>query len=292
MGGKRGKGNNAKAGAQPHVSLTLREESSGKKQVHMNAKTMCKLDHLKSLAAWAATEASIPSLGAFFGERLAATTEALGIRSDPSQFVCERCEAILQPGYNCIIRIEKNHPKKRRQKKSNLTTQNTIVYTCNFCSHRNLMRGTPKGYMKEICPPKAKPLQSAAEKQASSKKPAATIPSFIALDTPAVPTADSQNLEASSRQNQEASSPVPSLPTVGISLLDSRRKKRNRSAAKKVVEHEHAQATMDTDTDAGKSMSSNKRRKKSWTSLKEIAQSNEHDASKNRLSNLTIPFFI
>ncbi|KAL2238221.1 UNVERIFIED_CONTAM: hypothetical protein Sindi_1013800, partial [Sesamum indicum] len=87
-GGKK-KGPNAGAGSQPRVSMTLREESTGKKQGSVNFKSMCKLDHMKNLAVWAAAEASIPSLGAFFGERLAAASEALGIRSDPSLFVCE-----------------------------------------------------------------------------------------------------------------------------------------------------------------------------------------------------------
>lgn len=92
MGGKGGKkrGNGSTAAAQPRVSTTLREESRGEKQGHVNAKAMCKLDHLKNLAVWAATEAFVPSLGAVYGERLAATTEALGIRGDPSIFVCER----------------------------------------------------------------------------------------------------------------------------------------------------------------------------------------------------------
>lgn len=89
MGGRGGKkkGPNSTPGSQP---LTLREESSRKKQGNVNAKTMCKLDHLKNLAAWAAEEASVPSLAAFFGERLAATSEALSIRPDPALFVCER----------------------------------------------------------------------------------------------------------------------------------------------------------------------------------------------------------
>lgn len=84
-GGKT-KGPNLVAGSQPRGSMTLREESTGKKHGTVNAKTMCKVDHLKYLTS----KASVPSLGAFFGERLAATTEALGLRSDPSFFVCER----------------------------------------------------------------------------------------------------------------------------------------------------------------------------------------------------------
>lgn len=91
MGGRGGKkGPNATPGSQSRCSRTLREESNGKKQGSVNVKSMCKLDHLKNLAVWAADEASVPSLGAFFGERLAATSEALSVRPDPSLFICER----------------------------------------------------------------------------------------------------------------------------------------------------------------------------------------------------------
>ncbi|KAI3468808.1 hypothetical protein Pfo_025471 [Paulownia fortunei] len=288
MGGKGGKkkGLNATPGSQPRVSMTLREESSGKKQGNVNAKTMCKLDHLKNLAVWAAAEASVPSLGAFFGERLAATTEVLGLRPDPSLFVCERCESILQPGHNCTVRIEKNKSKMRhRRKKSHLATQNNVVYRCHFCSHRNLMRGTPKGYVKEICPPQAKPpsklehAQSFVEKCPSLAK-ATSIAKVNTVDTVALPTVDGLILETSC--------PATPLPTTTLSLLDSKRRKRNKSGAKKVVEPE----TSSTAADAEKSThASIKRRKKSWTSLKEIAESSGHDISK-KLTNLTIPFFI
>lgn len=199
-----------------------------------------------------------------------------------------RCESILQPGHNCAVRIEKNKPKMRRKrKKSNPTLQNNVVYRCHFCSHRNLMRGTPKGYVKEIGPPKAKPpskfqpTKLAVEKHAGSAKPTTGILTASQADAIDLPTADGQNVEASN--------PASPLRTTGVSLLDSKRRKRNRSSAKKVVEHE----TISTEAIAEKSIqSSNKRRKKSWTSLKEIAQSSEHDAGKKKFRNLIIPFFI
>ncbi|KAL7160098.1 hypothetical protein ABFS83_01G071600 [Erythranthe nasuta] len=282
MGGRGGKkkGHNEMPGSQPHVSTTLREESSGKKQGSVNAKTMCKLDHLKSLAAWSAIEASIPSLGVFFGERLAATNEALGLRADPSSFLCERCESILQPGHNCTVRIEKRKSKKR--KKSNPTTQNHVVYTCHFCSHRNLMRGTPKGYIKDIRPPpKAKPplkSKSFLQERRSLSETSRSIPEVNKADAAALPTMDGHN-------NLETSSPATPLPVKRLTLLDSKRK-RKRSGAKKVAEPE-INSTAENSVPA-----SSKKRKKSWTTLKEIAQSSSKHDNGNKLSNLTIPFFI
>ncbi|KAL6549988.1 hypothetical protein OROMI_020476 [Orobanche minor] len=448
--GRNKKGPNATTGFHPRISMTLREEASGKKHGNVNAKTMCKVDHLKNLALWAATEASVPSLGAFLGERLAATTDALNLRADPSMFICGRvvlaryilpeigfprcmaliawvisvpsqkknsgqqckltlrrsfppnslfkstkllglgfispnrkntksnskssllrlncailetsgvldfvdrltlenyriCESILKPGSNCTVRIEKNKSRTRhhRRKKSHLTTQNNVVYRCHFCSHQNLMRGTPKGYLREICPAKAKPplkletSESSVQRHPSSGKTTSIGGEVTKIDTIPLLTVHGQNLETSSPatplpiakpplkletsesaverhpssgkattsiggevtkidtihlptvhgQNLETSSPTTPLPTSGLSLLDSKRRKRNRSHAKKVVETE----TSSNAGDAEKSKhGSGKRRKRSWTSLKEIAESGGNENSK-KLTSFTVPFLI
>ncbi|KAL6280390.1 hypothetical protein ACE6H2_017271 [Prunus campanulata] len=161
-------------------TISLREELTGKKQTKgpaVNAKSALKLEHLQRLAVWAGGEASVPSLGAFFAHTLASAQEALGVPPDPSLFTCQRCETILQPGLNCTVRIEKNRSKKRRKsKKPTSFSQNNVVYTCHFCSHRNLKRGTPHGHMKVICPTKTKttsklkPAKSISKKFVSSKK--------------------------------------------------------------------------------------------------------------------------
>lgn len=74
-------------------SITLREESGvKKKQTHVNAKSMLKLEHIKDIATWASGEGSIPSLGAVFGQRLAVSAESLGVPPDPSLLTCQRFE--------------------------------------------------------------------------------------------------------------------------------------------------------------------------------------------------------
>ncbi|XP_021768145.1 uncharacterized protein LOC110732504 isoform X2 [Chenopodium quinoa] len=175
--GKRGKGreNGASSSSGFHTSLTLREEASGKKQSH-NSKAILKHKHLQSLAQWAAglgqgngkDEPSVGCLGAFFGRRFAEFGESLGIAPDPSFFSCQRCETILQPGSNCTIRIEKNRAKSQRRSKTKTPTQNNVVYTCHFCLHRNLKRGTPKGHMKDLTP--SKPRSSKPKSVISAKK--------------------------------------------------------------------------------------------------------------------------
>uniref|UniRef100_M1A5Y3 Uncharacterized protein n=2 Tax=Solanum tuberosum TaxID=4113 RepID=M1A5Y3_SOLTU len=152
-------------------SITLREESGvKKKQIHVNAKSMLKLEHIKDIATWASGEGYIPSLGAFFGQRLAVSIESLGVPPDPSLFTCQRCESILQAGYNCTARIEKNKRKARMKRKtSGIPPKNSVVYECHFCSHRNLKRGTPRGYMKSLNPAKPKTLTVDPAKSATRK---------------------------------------------------------------------------------------------------------------------------
>ena len=195
-----------------------------------------------------------------------------------------RCESILQPGNNCTVRIEKNNKLKgrHRRKRSKAIVQNNIVYRCHFCSHQNMMRGTPKGYVKEICPPKPKPAPSfkkVRENHPSSGNATATV-ECIGMDSSALLPLDGQDLE-------ESSLATP-LPKPGLSLLDSKRRKRNRSGVKNVDEPPISSAAADMEKST---QASSKRRKRTWTSLKEIAESGGQDAG-TKFTNSTVPFFI
>ncbi|XP_010912339.1 uncharacterized protein [Elaeis guineensis] len=130
-----------------HQVATIQEKSARKKFV--NARSVLRLKHLQKMATWAGMEASVPPLSAFFGHLLAAHAEAAGAPVDPFPFPCERCETILQPGYNCTIRIDKNEIKARPRKRLYISTQNNIIYKCHFCSHRNLKGGMPTSPVKE-----------------------------------------------------------------------------------------------------------------------------------------------
>lgn len=70
--------------------ITLREESTGKRETNISAKSVLRLLHIKNLATWASGKASIPSFGALFGHHLAASAEALGTPADPSLFTCQK----------------------------------------------------------------------------------------------------------------------------------------------------------------------------------------------------------
>ncbi|CAH9097066.1 unnamed protein product [Cuscuta europaea] len=268
-------------------SNTIKHDSNGRKQNHVNAKSMLKLEHIKNLAVWASGETFIPSLGCFFGMSLAASSQALGLPPDPTFVPCQRCESVLQPGYNCTIRVEKSNPKARhRSKTSRCSPQNHVVYTCHFCSHRNLKRGTPKGHMKEICPQKPKPLTH--KKSSESKTVTSSNGDHDIMLGGSVETAGDPS--------------TPSSMRVDITLVDSKRKRRNWSGGlkKKPVRSECASTTMTTTTttttdgnhkttiDTGGS----KRKRKSWTSLKHIAESNEHDGHSRKFSNVVVPFFV
>ncbi|KAL1830463.1 hypothetical protein ACET3Z_000114 [Daucus carota] len=283
---------NKNVGMLRNSSMTLREESLGKKETNVSAKSMLKVQHLKNLAKWASVEASVPSLGAFFGHRLADITEELGIPGDPALFTCQRCESILQPGSNCTVRIENNRAKVRRQKKSKALLQNNVVYNCHFCSHSNLTRGTPKGHLKELYPPKDKappklkcansilvkaPISDSLEDSAGHEKPEAASGRDIMV---------SAEVAMSDVPKDDLNDPVTPVARIGLTLLEARSKKRNRSKSKKATESQISS------TEAGETVStSNKRKRKSWTSLKEIAESSNNSNRRN-LTELPIPFFI
>ncbi|KAH0694929.1 hypothetical protein KY285_022026 [Solanum tuberosum] len=349
-------------------SITLREESGvKKKQTHVNAKSMLKLEHIKDIATWASGEGSIPSLGAFFGQRLAVAAESLGVPPDPSLFTCQRCESILQAGYNCTARIEKNKRKARKKcKASGIPPKNSVVYECHFCSHRNLKRGTPRGYMKSLYPAKPKtltvdpaksatrkakvdptesamqrsehlgtlvasidkakvdPTESAIHKSehletsVASTDKARVDPTESAmqksehLDT-SVASIDKTRVDTTKSATQKSeqfdalggsttdvivsselvgddpmAGPATPLSTVTVtSLLDSKKRKRNRTGSKKKAEPQDGSSM----TDAEKTVStSSKRKKKSWTSLKEIAESQSSNSRK--FSNISVPFIL
>ncbi|KAJ6341802.1 hypothetical protein OIU78_009867 [Salix suchowensis] len=307
MGKRRGGGGSKKP---PPNTLTASNKSFvlNTKSGNHNPKSLLKLEHLQNLASWASEEASTPSLAAFFGRQFASSAEVLGVPLDPyALFQCQRCEIILQPGFNCTIRIEKNRAKARhRDKKFYTSTKNNVVYKCHYCSHFNLKRGTPKVHMKEICPPKPKPaaksksaksmLQKSANSEEGTANPFPTIETdeiiktdntalpAISVDTsimnsPTTPFArvkadgiikiDETALPAISVSTCITNSPETPQPSSEFSLLDAKKRKRNRSA-KSTELSESSSAAMDAEKTV--SSTSSKRKRKAWTSLKEIVE--------------------
>ncbi|CAN0914413.1 hypothetical protein LINGRAHAP2_LOCUS28556 [Linum grandiflorum] len=278
----------AKGNKPMNPQLTGKSKDKGPPR---NSRAMLKLDHLQRLAEWASGEASIPSLGAFLGRQFATAGETLGVSPDPFLIPCQRCETILQPGSNCTIRIEKNRSKaKRRGKKSKTTnhvqSQNNVVYTCHFCSFRNQKRGTPKGHVKGISPPKPKP------------KPKPCSPNPVTSANPITPhkeaSTSSNKKDTETMKVDETALPAsPGTPLDGNAgatpLLEALRRKRNRSKTKKKPEDfesaSAAAATLETDET---SVGGSRKKRKAWTSLKEIAESNEKDA-RQKLSNFVLP---
>ncbi|KAL6174702.1 hypothetical protein ACLB2K_051348 [Fragaria x ananassa] len=273
----------------------MREDKKQSKGGSINPKAALKLEHLQRLALWTGGEASIPCLGALFGHKLASTQKGLDVPPDPSM-----------PGFNCTIRVEKNRAKARRRSKkpANFTfTQNNVVYTCHFCSERNVKRGRDFTWTYESdMPPKIKkekasnlkPAVSSSQKLATPKKSTAGEDKASKLQTGTatldeeVPAVD--KFITSSTTDEEiptVDSPIthPMVKPV-ITLLDSKRKKRNNSASKKRHEPEDSPAPADAKNSAS---TTNKRRRKSWTSLKELADRNQQ---KKNISDLPIPFFM
>ncbi|WVZ01169.1 hypothetical protein V8G54_027238 [Vigna mungo] len=179
-----------------------------------------------------------------------------------------RCETVLEPGFNSTVRIEKNRSKVRhKNKKSGSITQNNVVYKCHFCLHQNLKRGTPKGHIKGIYPSKDK---SRSETIPPSK--------FI--------TSETSELEKDTVSNGEINeiNVFPSS-TNTVSLTEGRKRKQDSFLSKNAIKT----TNMSSKEVAKSAGSSSKRRRKSWTSLKEIAQKNDQNS---QIANFTIPFIL
>ncbi|KAL8196242.1 hypothetical protein R6Q57_025242 [Mikania cordata] len=285
----------------PQMSITMREASTGKKQT--NVKSALKLQHIKNLALWASRDANIPSLGAYFGHRLAASSEAFGALLDRSLFICQRCESILHPDYNCTIRTKKNKKNARHKgKKITNRPQNNTVYTCHFCSHRNMKRGNPINTSQ----PKVKPSPKSNNLKTSNTVSSSgmTKDNIIAkaIAAPLGSTSDephggkmdiveiNQALKVKDKSfdtlevkdGSNASGPATPLTATTLTLLESKMKRRNRSGSKKKV-------TPEAENSPIAEKSSNRRKRKSWTSLKEIAEQNENEKRK-KLMDLIVPF--
>ena len=153
--------------------------------------------------------------------------------------------------------------------------------------------------MKAICPLKIKkasnlkPAKSVSQKFATRKKSTAGDKTVTELNTRTpsvdveVPAVD--KFTTSSTIDEEIStvdSPTTPMVKPANTLLDSKRKKRNKSASKKRSEPENSPAPADAENSAS---TTNKRRRKSWTSLMELAERNEQ---KKNITDLSIPFFM
>lgn len=130
-------------------AVSLREETSGR--THIDEASLLRVKHLQRLAAWVGAEAGVDPVGALLGHRLATSAEATGVPLSATSFLCQRCETILKPGFNCTVRIRNKRNKANRRKKSKCC-QNNISYACHFCGDLNLILGSGKGVVKSLLP--------------------------------------------------------------------------------------------------------------------------------------------
>ncbi|KAG0462935.1 hypothetical protein HPP92_021411 [Vanilla planifolia] len=234
---------------------TLRDENSGKKD--HDVCSVLKMKHLQKLATWAGGDGGIAPLGALFGYHLAANAESSGIPIDQSCFQCQRCESILQPGFNCTIRIQKNKHKRKRGKKASVTSfQNSVDYKCNFCSHHNMIKGTQKDHLKDII---------------SSRDPG-HIRLYRGL-------AKDSTVSQSNRVNGVRSTYEPRTP---MGLQNNKRKKEETNSRKLQLSGNSSQLT-----DYGKQP--NRKKRKGWSSLRDIVERKEAESCKN-FDSFVIPF--
>jgi len=173
---------------------------------------------------------------------------------------------------------------RHKQKKSGNITQNNVVYKCHHCLYQNLKRGTPKGHIKGICPSKVK---SSLE----STPPSKSISSDSYEIEKGIASKDEVN-EINVFPSRVVAKDVTLMETQSTSsstntrtLLEGKRRRHDSTFSNDIIK-----TTNMSGKGANPVSTSSKRRRKSWMSLKEIAQSNEHKNS--QIGNLTIPFFL
>uniref|UniRef100_A0A1D1Z655 B-cell lymphoma/leukemia 11A n=1 Tax=Anthurium amnicola TaxID=1678845 RepID=A0A1D1Z655_9ARAE len=266
---------------------TLREENVGRK--HVDSGSVLRMQHLQRLAIWAGGEASISPLAALLGHRLAVEAEAEGIPLDRSFFSCQRCETILQPDYNCTMRIEKIVSGTRRRRKSG-KLQNNVVYTCHFCSHRNVRGGLPKRHMKDHLSASGPIPESvyADFMRATVDKSDKYATGVNDLDGCTEYVNGSLTLSIKSVPEKEVASDSPA--EVGSNTpagkMSEKKMKINGCGSSQTANSGRSSATAGSGKD---SSISGKRRRKGWSGLREITLSSEH-GREHRLNNLAIPF--
>ncbi|KAJ0105748.1 hypothetical protein Patl1_17729 [Pistacia atlantica] len=292
-----------------HKQLSLREQNLGKKQTNtINVKSRLKLDHLQNLATWAGGEASVPSLAAFFGHHLAAANESMGLQPDPSLFSCQsvtivRKYAAVMASFGDVRQFFNlaltalyglTRPTLRHEVNvRNLEFLHRIVLCINASSVRIeiLRKGLQLGHMKEINPAKAKPSSKQEHRKSTLQKSVSleedtrikeAVNKVNEIDAQAIAheviKVDEITLPAIAEDSCNSNSPV--TPSVKPKVtLDGKKTKRNKSGTKKPVESEINSATTE------KTVWGSSKKRKSWTSLKEIAERSEHDSSQN-ITNL------
>ncbi|KAL2611417.1 hypothetical protein R1flu_023109 [Riccia fluitans] len=213
-----------------------------------------KVQYLAKVAEWAAT--TVPNLGAFFGQRMAAASEALAIPPPTSYALCQRCETVLQVGENCSVRVSKA-PKKWRKSKSkgvDAGVKNAIVYHCHFCKFGNKTPGTAKGHVKTKLSLAAALTQM---KKLGSSNPAQQTKGAGSSKAPTATHAQSKNLGSNKTSSavSEARNAAEAAPATPVG------KPRSVMVSSPMTPSSGAEAT-----GGGK-----KRKRKGWSTLKEMA---------------------
>ncbi|XP_072994596.1 uncharacterized protein [Typha latifolia] len=283
-GQQRKKNHNHRGGAS-----SLREENTGKR--HVDVCSVLRVQHLQRLATWASGQASVPPLGAFLGERLAAKAEDSGVPLDQSNLICQRCETILQPGFNCTIRIRKKAKKARHRKKSCIPSRNNIVYACHYCSHPNVRWGTLDGHVKSLLASRhSHKLDSNPDLLLDEERSKQGLAMKDELDQYVEVSAVVNSLTPSERSTPENNAMLdcksPMTPLVNSVSISNKRK------VSTSVTGDLLGANNTTATDSVKGVGgSSKRRRKGWSSLKEITKSEELENARS-ISNFAIPFIM
>ncbi|MQL83405.1 hypothetical protein Taro_015902 [Colocasia esculenta] len=284
MASKRGK-KNILASNPGFQGVTLREENAGRKHVEPHA--ILRLQHLQRLAIWAARKGSMSPLAAHYGRLLAAHAQREGIPLDRSIASCQRCETIFQPGYNCTIKLEKDANGSRYDRKPGIL-RNNVVYTCHICSHRNLRKGTLKGHVKNLL----------ASRPISKTNLADSTIGKSDKDVIVANLSDRYDGFVCGKPHFDVKCSPEKEVARNILAQDSPMTPSNKASEKKMEEKTAAESIKASNTGhcccttrSGKGSMPIRKRRKGWSSLRQIALSSDH-MKQQQFDNSAIPFLM
>jgi hypothetical protein len=153
------------------------------------------------------------------------------------------------------------------------------VYKCHLCSHHNVKRGTPKGHLRKIFLANDKSsLDSTSATKPIARESSKLEKRFVCKEEAGELHVFASKVVVKDVANLNGMETPPR--TITPNLFEGKKRMRNSSISKNAIGTPSISARVE---EVAKTHSTaRKRRKKSWTGLKEIAQSKEH---------LTIPFF-
>ncbi|KAG8038608.1 hypothetical protein GUJ93_ZPchr0254g2866 [Zizania palustris] len=277
----------ARAGNQ---AVSIREENSGKTRA--DAASLLRLQHLQRLAAWACGEAGVAPVSALLGRRLAGEAEAAGIPLGASTFVCQRCETVLQPGFNCTIRLSVERNENEEMPTPNLLNDSLEGVVSLSVELNQSATATEQEDISQ------KTVVSITDGKCIKETESITAVKIKVCESDVLLKAEfpvgSTFVTPQKRKLMDVMDPKDSAELLETRSMQTKKGERSGSVNGKAPTPSTKCAPNNKPVASGSSQtsgSSRKRARKGWTTLKQIAEKEELER-KEKMGSFVIPFFM